>query len=132
MRKNLVKDDLVDCIVMLPTQLFYNTGIPACLWFLSRHKNGNKKRNRAGEVLFIDASEMGYMLNRRNRTFADQDIAKIAGTYHQWKSKDGDYEDIKGFCKSATLTDQQFIVVWKANTQQRLTTEEIEAHRQNC
>jgi type I restriction enzyme M protein len=90
---------------MLPTQLFYNTGIPACLWFLSRHKNGNKKRNRAGEVLFIDASEMGYMLNRRNRTFADEDIAKIAGTYQQWKRKEGDYQDIKGFCKSATLTD---------------------------
>ena len=100
---------------MLPTQLFYNTGIPACLWFLSRHKNGNKKRNRTGEVLFIDASEMGYMLNRRNRTFADEDIAKIAGTYQQWQAppltsppmgeNERGYQDIKGFCKSATLTD---------------------------
>ncbi len=112
-RKALVQQDLVDCIVMLPTQLFYNTGIPACLWFLSRHKNGNKNRNRKGEVLFIDASELGYMVNRRNRAFAEEDIQKIAGTYHQWKrkptagsSEEGTgYEDIKGFCKSATLAD---------------------------
>jgi type I restriction enzyme M protein len=70
---------------MLPTQLFYNTGIPACLWFLSRYKNGNKNRNRKGEVLFIDASELGYMVNRRNRAFAEEDIQQIAGTYHEWK-----------------------------------------------
>jgi type I restriction enzyme M protein len=70
-RKELVKADLVDCIVMLPTQLFYNTGIPACLWFLSRSKNGNKNREPQGEVLFIDASELGYMVNRRNRAFDD-------------------------------------------------------------
>lgn len=104
-RKALVEADLVDCIVMLPTQLFYNTGIPACLWFLSRYKNGNKNRNRKGEVLFIDASELGYMVNRRNRSFAEADIEKIAGTYHQWKLKDSDYEDVKGFCKSAVLAD---------------------------
>ncbi|MEM9009486.1 MAG: N-6 DNA methylase, partial [Cyanobacteria bacterium P01_F01_bin.86] len=104
-RKALVKADLVDCIVMLPTQLFYNTGIPACLWFLSRYKNGNKNRDRKGEVLFIDASELGYMVNRRNRTFDDEDIQTIADTYHQWKLKDSDYEDIKGFCKSAELGD---------------------------
>ncbi|MEP0854247.1 MULTISPECIES: N-6 DNA methylase [Cyanophyceae] len=59
-REQLVQSDLVDCIVMLPTQLFYNTGISACLWFLSRYKNGNKNRDRKGEVLFIDASELGY------------------------------------------------------------------------
>jgi type I restriction enzyme M protein len=102
-RKELVKADLVDCIVMLPTQLFYNTGIPACLWFLSRSKNGNKNRNRKGEVLFIDASQLGYMVNRRNRAFDDDDIQKIAGTYHEWKRDGGKYQDIKGFCKSATL-----------------------------
>jgi type I restriction enzyme M protein len=84
-RRLLVQQDLVDCIVMLPTQLFYNTGIPACLWFLSRYKNGNKNRNRKGEVLFIDASELGYMVNRRNRAFAEGDIQQIAGTYHEWK-----------------------------------------------
>jgi type I restriction enzyme M protein len=106
-RKALVEADLVDCIVMLPTQLFYNTGIPACLWFLSRYKNGNKNRDRKGEMLFIDASELGYMVNRRNRAFAEEDIQKIAGTYHEWKRDGGNYEDIKGFCKSATLEEIQ-------------------------
>ena len=112
-RQAIVKADLVDCIVMLPTQLFYNTGIPACLWFLSRYKNGNKNRERKGEVLFIDASELGYMVNRRNRAFADEDIAKIAGTYHRWKrlpspnpsQGEENYADVKGFCKSVTLAD---------------------------
>ncbi len=104
-RAALVREDLVDCIVMMPTQLFYNTGIPACLWFLSRYKNGNKNRNRKGEVLFIDASELGYMVNRRNRAFDDADIQKIAGTYHEWKRDGGNYQDIKGFCKSATLAE---------------------------
>ncbi len=104
-RQALVMADLVDCVVMLPTQLFYNTGIPACLWFLSRYKNGNKSRSRRGEVLFIDASELGYMVNRRNRAFADKDIAKVAETYRQWKREGGEYEDIKGFCKSATLAE---------------------------
>jgi type I restriction enzyme M protein len=106
-RKALVEADLVDCIVMLPTKLFYNTGIPACLWFLSRYKNGNKNRDRKGEMLFIDASELGYMVNRRNRAFAEEDIQKIAGTYHEWKRDGGNYEDIKGFCKSATLEEIQ-------------------------
>ncbi|KQC07834.1 MAG: DNA methyltransferase [Candidatus Cloacimonas sp. SDB] len=116
-RQRLIEADLVDCIVMLPTKLFYNTGIPACLWFLSRHKNGNKDRKRKGEVLFIDASEQGYMVNRRNRAFDYQkDILKIANTYHNWKSSPSEgeksseadqrgYADIKGFCKSSTLAD---------------------------
>ena len=102
-RRGLVEDDLVDCIVMLPTQLFYNTGIPACLWFVSRHKSGNKERPRQGEVLFIDASELGFMVNRRSRVFDEADIRRVADTYHSWKSKAGSYEDIKGFCKSADL-----------------------------
>lgn len=109
-RKNIVEDDLVDCIVMLPTQLFYNTGIPACLWFVSRYKNGNKERSRKGEVLFIDASEMGTMINRRNRILPDADIRTIADTYHAWKGSStpntvGEYADVKGFCKSATLEE---------------------------
>lgn len=104
-RQALVEADLVDCIVMLPTQLFYNTGIPACLWFLSRYKNGNKNRSRKGEVLFIDGSELGYMVNRRNRAFDDGDIGRITETYHEWKRAGGDYLDVKGFCKSATLAD---------------------------
>ncbi len=128
-RKALVEADLVDCIVMLPTQLFYNTGIPACLWFMSRAKSnplpkGEGVRSRKDEVLFIDASELGYMVNRRNRAFTDEDIAKIADTYHRWKKKysplnlgegqgvrenlpqgEGSYRDVKGFCKSATLAE---------------------------
>ena len=104
-RKALVVQDLVDCIVMLPTQLFYNTGIPACLWFLSRYKNGNKNRDRKGEVLFIDASELGYMVNRSSRSFTETEIKRIADTYHEWKKSGGSYHDIKGFCKSASLVD---------------------------
>ena len=104
-RKALVVQDLVDCIVMLPTQLFYNTGIPACLWFLSRYKNGNKNRDRKGEVLFIDASELGYMVNRSSRAFTEEEIKRIADTYHEWKKSGGSYRDIKGFCKSASLVD---------------------------
>ncbi|MGB2924370.1 MAG: class I SAM-dependent DNA methyltransferase [Limnothrix sp.] len=118
-RQALVEADLVDCIVMLPTQLFYNTGIPACLWFLSRHRQrpspspSRGERNRSGEVLFIDASDLGYMVNRRNRAFADGDIAKITETYHEWKREpspspsrgERKYEDVKGFCKSASLGD---------------------------
>ena len=79
-RKSLVVNDLVDCIVALPKQLFYNTGIPACIWFLSRKRTGNGDRKRTGEILFIDASEVGYMEDRTHRTFSDDDIAKIAGT----------------------------------------------------
>lgn len=104
-RKRLVTEDLVDCVVMLPTQLFYNTGIPACLWFLSRYKNGNKNRDRKGEVLFIDASELGYMLTRSSRAFTEKEIDRVAGTYHEWKRAGGSYRDIKGFCKSAKLAD---------------------------
>jgi len=104
-RQRLVEADLVDCIVALPKQLFYNTGIPACIWFISRKRAGNGDRKRTGEMLFIDASELGYMEDRTHRAFADEDIAKIAGTYHEWRKKDGKYEDIKGFCKSASLEE---------------------------
>ena len=96
-RQKLVEEDLVECIVMLPKALFFNTGIPACLWFLRR-----QKEERIGETLFIDASELGYMVNRKNRAFAAEDIAQVANTYHNWL-KGKDYEDIKGFCKSADL-----------------------------
>ena len=88
-RKNLIENDLVDCIVGLPKQLFYNTGIPACLWFISRKRVGNGDRKRSGEILFIDAGEVGFMKDRTHREFADEDIAKIAGTYHNWRSKQG-------------------------------------------
>lgn len=103
-RQRIVEADLVDCIVALPKQLFYNTGIPACLWFISKKRHEmNGDRKRTGEVLFIDASELGFMADRTHREFADEDIQKIADTYHEWRKSGGKYEDEKGFCKSATL-----------------------------
>jgi type I restriction enzyme M protein len=104
-RKQLIDNDLVDCIVGLPKQLFYNTGIPACIWFISRKRLGNGDRKRTGEILFIDANETGYMTDRTHRAFNEEDIAKLAGTYHEWRSKKGKYEDIKGFCKSANMAE---------------------------
>ena len=115
-RKNLVENDLVECIVALPKQLFYNTGIPACIWVLRREKNTHSK-----EVLFIDASEMGYMKDRVHRNLSDTDdekkkgnfhengqgdIQKIAATYHNWR-KGENYENIKGYCKAASIEDIQ-------------------------
>lgn len=98
-RKNLVLADLVDCIVALPKQLFYNTGIPACIWFLRRERT-----ERNGETHFIDASEMGYMKDRVHRDLGEVDVKKITNTYHGWR-KGGTYENEKGFCYSASLTD---------------------------
>lgn len=98
-RKKLIENDLVECIVALPKQLFYNTGIPACIWFLRREKYSRKK-----EILFIDASEMGFMKDRVHREFAEEDINKITKTYHDWKKNDS-YEDTKGYCKSASLEE---------------------------
>ena len=102
-RKALVEARLVDCIVNLPAKLFLNTQIPASLWFLSRNKANGKFRNRTDETLFIDARNMGHLINRRTREFSDEDIAKIADTYHNWRNPDGDYEDVKGFCNSASI-----------------------------
>ncbi len=104
-RKSLVEHDVVDCIVALPKQLFYNTGIPACIWFLSRKRTGNDDRKRTGEILFIDASEVGYMADRTHKEFSEEDIAMIAKTYHEWRKVDGTYEDKKGFCKSAAIEE---------------------------
>jgi len=102
-RKGLVEARLVDCIVNLPTKLFLNTQIPASLWFLSRNKANGKFRNRTDEILFIDARNMGHLINRRTREFSEDDIQHIAGTYHNWRNPDGDYEDVKGFCNSASI-----------------------------
>jgi len=106
-RKNIIENDLVDCIVALPKQLFYNTGIPACLWFISRKRSGNGDRKRTDEILFIDASEMGYLADRTHRMFTEEDMQKISETYRQWRSRESKYENIKGFCKSATLEEIQ-------------------------
>lgn len=104
-RKNMIEAGLVDCMVALPAQLFYNTMIPACLWFLARDRTNHKFRNRSNEILFIDARKLGTMINRRNKEFTDGDIAQIAGTYHAWRGKAGVYEDQAGFCKAATLDE---------------------------
>lgn len=101
LRERLVEEDLVECIVALPKQLFYNTGIPACIWYLRR-----EKANHSKEVLFIDASEMGYMKDKVHRDLADEDIDTITDTYHNWRKGEG-YEDIKGYCKSATIEEIQ-------------------------
>ena len=104
-RKAMIEAGLIDCMVALPAQLFYNTMIPACLWFLARNKGNGKFRNRSNEILFIDARKLGIMINRRNRELADADIKKITGTYHNWRNLAGDYEDIPGFCKKAAIEE---------------------------
>lgn len=107
-RKNIVEADLVDCMVAMPGQLFYSTPIPVCLWFVSRDKRNNRFRDRKGETLFIDARQMGSMVDRTHRELTVEDIAKIADTYHAWRQDPdsrGEYEDVAGFCKSATLEE---------------------------
>ncbi len=133
-RKAIIEDDLVDCIVALPGQLFYSTQIPVCLWFLTRDKDPKGllrplgSRNRKGETLFIDARKLGSLVDRVHRDLSEEDIAKIAGTYHAWKGAplpQGEgtgvrenallpspppegrrgYADIPGFCKSVTLEE---------------------------
>ncbi|EGR0608439.1 TPA: type I restriction-modification system subunit M [Vibrio cholerae] len=114
-RAALVENDLVECMVALPGQLFTNTQIPACIWFLTKNKkartdkSGRKLRDRKGEVLFIDARNLGYMKDRVLRDFTQDDIQKVADLYHAWKTgaevNGIAYEDQAGFCKSATLED---------------------------
>ncbi len=106
-RKNIIEADLVDCMVALPSQLFYNTGIPACLWFISRDKRNQKFRDRSGEVLFIDARNLGMMVDRRHRELNDEVVKKISETYHAWRGeqKDKKYQDIPGFCRSTSLEE---------------------------
>ena len=112
-RKSLVEADLVDCMVALPAQLFYGSGIPVCLWFMARDRSGSPTkgakpmRDRRGSVLFIDARNAGSMVDRTHRELTDADIARIAGTYHAWRGEpDTDpYADVPGFCRSATLDE---------------------------
>ena len=107
-RRALVEADAVDCMIALPGQLFYSTQIPACLWFLVRNKNPDGHgRDRRGEVLFIDARKLGYMVDRTRRELAAADIDRIADTYHVWRgaADAAAYSDEPGFCKSATLAE---------------------------
>jgi type I restriction enzyme M protein len=104
-RRKMIEEDVIDCMVSLPGQLFYSTQIPACLWFLAKDKSSNGHRDRRGEILFIDARKLGVMVDRTRREFAPEDIAKIAETYHSWRNKDGGYEDVPGFCKSVSKED---------------------------
>ncbi|RPI78488.1 MAG: SAM-dependent DNA methyltransferase [Desulfobacteraceae bacterium] len=107
-RKNIIEADLLDCMVAMPGQLFYSTQIPVCLWFISRDKKNGRFHDRRGKTLFIDARKMGTMIDRVHRELTEEDILKIADTYHAWR---GDkeikkkYKDIPGFCKSADLED---------------------------
>lgn len=104
-RKKMIQEGVVDCMVALPTQLFFNTQIPACLWFLSRNRTNHKFRNRSNEILFIDARNLGQMISRKNKMLSDEDIVKISGTYHGWRNIKGTYEDVPGFCKAASLEE---------------------------
>ncbi len=102
-RKAIIEADLVDCMIALPGQLFYTTPIPVCLWFLTRNKPNGRLRDRRRQTLFIDARKLGHLIDRIHRDLSDEDIARIARTYHAWRGeKDaGKYEDVAGFCKSA-------------------------------
>lgn len=119
-RKALVEADMVDCMVALPGQLFYSTPIPVCLWFLARDKKnglggrGKKMRDRRHETLFIDARKLGTLVDRVHRDLSEDDIARIADTYHRWRGDGaGKYEDTLGFCKSAKtqeIASHQFVL----------------------
>ena len=118
-RKGLIEAELVDCMIALPGQLFYSTQIPACLWFLARDRMADSPsgsgtaaptrslRDRRGEILFIDARKLGRMVDRTHRELTDEDITRIADTYHAWRSEDDvdSYADVPGFCKSASLEE---------------------------
>jgi type I restriction enzyme M protein len=108
-RKAMVEGDAVDCMVALPNQLFFGTQIPVCVWIMAKDKSGGKHgerqlRDRRGEVLFLDARKLGYMVNRTQKNLSPEDIAKLSDTYHAWREDKG-YEDVSGFCKSASLEE---------------------------
>jgi type I restriction enzyme M protein len=106
-RKAIIEADLVDCMIALPGQLFYTTPIPVCLWFVTRNKANGKFRDRRRQTLFMDARNMGYLVDRVHRELSDAEIARLGRNYHAWRGEKeaGQYEDLPGFCKSAS-TDE--------------------------
>ena len=106
-RKSLIEADQVDCMVALPGQLFYGTPIPACLWFLTKTKKNGKFADRRGKTLFFDARSLGVLVDRVHRELTDEEIGRIAGTYHAWRGEKeaGKYEDLPGFCRTVTLDE---------------------------
>lgn len=103
-RKALVQNGLIDCIVNLPAKLFLNTQIPAALWFMRRRDGMHSVSTANQQILFIDARNLGHLINRRTRELSQEDIAKIANTYHDWRNDNGKYEDIAGFCAAAPVS----------------------------
>jgi type I restriction enzyme M protein len=106
-RQNLIEADLVDCMIALPSQLFYGTQIPACLWFLARNKANGKFRDRRGHILFVDARKLGRLVDRTHRELTEEEIARIAATYHALRGERNaaGYADTPGFRKSATVEE---------------------------
>lgn len=104
-RKNIIETDLIDCMIALPGQLFYTTQIPVCLWFVARNKKNGKFRNRLGHTLFIDARKLGSLVDRTHKDFSDDEIGKVASTYHAWRGEKGagEYRDVPGYCKSVDI-----------------------------
>ena len=110
-RARIVEADLVSCMVALPAQLFRSTGIPVCLWFFALKKTADKTPDRSGQVLFIDARELGYLVDRAERALTNEEVVRIGDTYHAWcgsesaTAKGITYEDVPGFCKSVSVDD---------------------------
>jgi type I restriction enzyme M protein len=102
-RKAIIEADLVDCMIALPSQLFYSTPISACLWFLARNKKNGKFRDRSGQTLFINARMLGHLVDRTHKELSEEKISQIAHVYHAWRGEKeaGEYQDVPGFCKSA-------------------------------
>jgi type I restriction enzyme M protein len=114
-REHMITNGMIDCIVQLPEKLFLTTGIPACLFILSKNRDGKDglHRERKNEILFIDARKLGTMVTRKLRAFSEENIDKVANVYHQWRNIGGNHQDIDGFCKNATLelvAEQKYVL----------------------